>query len=226
MKSKNCLYSRKLLVGALSTNEEVLSVLSRDHTLPKIILEHLFLAKLKTTFTDKLPLMINPISGRVHTSYHHAVTATGRLSSSDHNLPFPVRHDNGRRIRRAFIASDGYCIMSAEYAQIALRIMAYLSKDAGLLKAFSCGIDIHCTTADEVFGVSVDKVTLEQRRETKVINFRLIYGISAFSLARKLGIAHREAKRYIECYFKRYPGILNYIKGTKQQASDRVLLQL
>ncbi|MEN0572016.1 DNA polymerase I [Serratia nevei] len=208
--------------GAPSTNEEVLAELSLDYPLPKVILEYRGLAKLKTTYTDKLPLMINPVSGRVHTSYHQAVTATGRLSSSDPNLQnIPVRNDEGRRIRQAFIAPEGYRIVAADYSQIELRIMAHLSQDEGLLKAFAEGKDIHRATASEVFGVPLDKVTGEQRRSAKAINFGLIYGMSAFGLARQLGIPRGEAQRYMDLYFERYPGVLDYMERTRQQASEQ-----
>lgn len=208
--------------GAPSTNEEVLAELALDYPLPKVILEYRGLAKLKTTYTDKLPLMINPVSGRVHTSYHQAVTATGRLSSSDPNLQnIPVRNDEGRRIRQAFIAPEGYRIVAADYSQIELRIMAHLSQDEGLLKAFAEGKDIHRATASEVFGVPLDKVTGEQRRCAKAINFGLIYGMSAFGLARQLGIPRGEAQRYMDLYFERYPGVLDYMERTRQQASEQ-----
>ncbi|BEO30623.1 MAG: DNA polymerase I [Serratia marcescens] len=208
--------------GAPSTNEEVLAELALDYPLPKVILEYRSLAKLKTTYTDKLPLMINPVSGRVHTSYHQAVTATGRLSSSDPNLQnIPVRNDEGRRIRQAFIAPEGYRIVAADYSQIELRIMAHLSQDEGLLKAFAEGKDIHRATASEVFGVPLDKVTGEQRRSAKAINFGLIYGMSAFGLARQLGIPRGEAQRYMDLYFERYPGVLDYMERTRQQASEQ-----
>ncbi len=208
--------------GAPSTNEEVLAELALDYPLPKVILEYRGLAKLKTTYTDKLPLMINPVSGRVHTSYHQAVTATGRLSSSDPNLQnIPVRNDEGRRIRQAFIAPAGYRIVAADYSQIELRIMAHLSQDEGLLKAFAAGEDIHRATAAEVFGLPLDKVTNEQRRSAKAINFGLIYGMSAFGLARQLGIPRGEAQRYMDLYFERYPGVLEYMERTRQQAASQ-----
>ncbi|MFJ7502394.1 DNA polymerase I [Serratia grimesii] len=208
--------------GAPSTNEEVLAELALDYPLPKVILEYRGLAKLKTTYTDKLPLMINPVSGRVHTSYHQAVTATGRLSSSDPNLQnIPVRNDEGRRIRQAFIAPEGYRIVAADYSQIELRIMAHLSQDKGLLKAFAAGEDIHRATAAEVFGLPLDKVTNEQRRSAKAINFGLIYGMSAFGLARQLGIPRGEAQRYMDLYFERYPGVLDYMERTRQQAASQ-----
>ncbi|HFR4115456.1 TPA: DNA polymerase I [Yersinia enterocolitica] len=208
--------------GAASTNEEVLAELALDYPLPKVILEYRGLAKLKSTYTDKLPLMINPVSGRVHTSYHQAVTATGRLSSRDPNLQnIPVRNEEGRRIRQAFIAPEGYRIMAADYSQIELRIMAHLSQDKGLLAAFAAGKDIHRATAAEVFGLSLEKVTNEQRRSAKAINFGLIYGMSAFGLARQLNIPRGEAQRYMDLYFERYPGVLEYMERTRKQAAEQ-----
>ncbi|WP_145514933.1 DNA polymerase I [Yersinia massiliensis] len=208
--------------GAASTNEEVLAELALDYPLPKVILEYRGLAKLKTTYTDKLPLMINPASGRVHTSYHQAVTATGRLSSRDPNLQnIPVRNEEGRRIRQAFIAPKGYRIMAADYSQIELRIMAHLSQDKGLLAAFAAGKDIHRATAAEVFGLPLENVTTEQRRSAKAINFGLIYGMSAFGLARQLNIPRGEAQRYMDLYFERYPGVLEYMERTRKQAADQ-----
>lgn len=208
--------------GAASTNEEVLAELALDYPLPKVILEYRGLAKLKSTYTDKLPLMINPVSGRVHTSYHQAVTATGRLSSRDPNLQnIPVRNEEGRRIRQAFIAPQGYRIMAADYSQIELRIMAHLSQDKGLLAAFAAGKDIHRATAAEVFGLPLEKVTNEQRRSAKAINFGLIYGMSAFGLARQLNILRGEAQRYMDLYFERYPGVLEYMERTRKQAADQ-----
>ncbi len=207
--------------GAPSTNEEVLEELAENHELPRVILEHRGLAKLKSTYTDKLPQMVNPLTNRVHTSYHQAVTATGRLSSRDPNLQnIPVRNDEGRRIRQAFIAPEGYCIMAADYSQIELRIMAHLSQDKGLLDAFEQGKDIHRATAAEVFGVLLEQVTSEQRRSAKAINFGLIYGMSAFGLSRQLGIPRGEAQRYMDLYFERYPGVLAYMERTRQQAAD------
>ena len=214
--------TKKTPGGAPSTSEEVLAELALDYPLPKVILEHRGLSKLKSTYTDKLPLMINPISGRVHTSYHQAVTATGRLSSSDPNLQnIPVRNDEGRRIRQAFIAPEGHRIVAADYSQIELRIMAHLSQDKGLLKAFAEGQDIHRATAAEVFGMALDKVTGEQRRSAKAINFGLIYGMSAFGLSRQLNIGAGEAKKYMDLYFERYPGVLQYMENTRQQASEQ-----
>ena len=208
--------------GAPSTNEEVLAELALDYPLPKVILEYRGLAKLKSTYTDKLPLMINPQSGRVHTSYHQAVTATGRLSSSDPNLQnIPVRNEEGRRIRQAFIAPKDHCIVAADYSQIELRIMAHLSKDEGLLKAFAEGKDIHKATAAEVFGTALDSVTGEQRRSAKAINFGLIYGMSAFGLSRQLNIPRKESQRYMDLYFERYPGVLEYMERTRTQASEK-----
>ncbi|MGV8927472.1 MAG: DNA polymerase I [Ewingella sp.] len=208
--------------GAPSTNEEVLAELALDYPLPKVILEYRGLAKLKSTYTDKLPLMINPHSGRVHTSYHQAVTATGRLSSSDPNLQnIPVRNEEGRRIRQAFIAPKDHCIVAADYSQIELRIMAHLSKDEGLLKAFAEGKDIHKATAAEVFGMPLDNVTGEQRRSAKAINFGLIYGMSAFGLSRQLNIPRKESQRYMDLYFERYPGVLEYMERTRTQASEK-----
>ncbi|WP_369789283.1 DNA polymerase I [Rouxiella sp. WC2420] len=208
--------------GAPSTNEEVLAELALDYPLPKVILEYRGLAKLKSTYTDKLPLMISAVDGRVHTSYHQAVTATGRLSSSDPNLQnIPVRNDEGRRIRQAFIAPEDYCIVAADYSQIELRIMAHLSKDAGLLKAFSEGQDIHRATASEVFSTALEKVSNEQRRSAKAINFGLIYGMSAFGLSRQLNIPRKESQRYMDLYFERYPGVLEYMERTRLQASEQ-----
>lgn len=208
--------------GAPSTNEEVLEELADNHELPRVILEHRSLSKLKTTYTDKLPLMVDPKTRRVHTSYHQAVTATGRLSSRDPNLQnIPVRTDEGRRIRQAFVARDGYCIMAADYSQIELRIMAHLSQDKGLLKAFAEGKDIHRATAAEVFGVPLDDVTADQRRSAKAINFGLIYGMSAFGLARQLGIPRGEAQRYMDLYFERYPGVLEYMARTREHAAEK-----
>ncbi|AIA69042.1 DNA polymerase I [Pectobacterium atrosepticum] len=212
---------KKTPKGAPSTNEEVLAELALDYPLPKLILEYRGLAKLKSTYTDKLPLMINPATKRVHTSYHQAVTATGRLSSSDPNLQnIPVRNDEGRRIRQAFIASKGYSIVAADYSQIELRIMAHLSGDKGLLNAFANGLDIHRATASEVFGIALDKVTSEQRRSAKAINFGLIYGMSAFGLSRQLNIPRSESQKYMNLYFERYPGVQDYMERTRQQAAE------
>ncbi|ORM62471.1 DNA polymerase I [Pantoea rodasii] len=214
--------TKKTPGGAPSTSEEVLAELALDYPLPKVILEHRGLSKLKSTYTDKLPLMINPITGRVHTSYHQAVTATGRLSSTDPNLQnIPVRNDEGRRIRQAFIAGADKRIVAADYSQIELRIMAHLSQDKGLLDAFAQGEDIHRATASEVFGVAFGKVSGEQRRSAKAINFGLIYGMSAFGLSRQLNIGAGEAKKYMDLYFERYPGVLRYMEETRAQAAEK-----
>ena len=208
--------------GAPSTSEEVLEELALDYPLPKVILEHRGLAKLKSTYTDKLPLMINPKTGRVHTSYHQAVAATGRLSSTEPNLQnIPVRNEEGRRIRQAFIAPKDYLIVSADYSQIELRIMAHLSRDKGLLTAFAEGKDIHRATAAEVFGLPLDSVSGEQRRSAKAINFGLIYGMSAFGLSRQLNIPRKESQKYMDLYFERYPGVLEYMERTRTQAKDK-----
>jgi DNA polymerase-1 len=208
--------------GAPSTSEEVLEELALDYPLPKVILEHRGLAKLKSTYTDKLPLMINPKTGRVHTSYHQAVAATGRLSSTDPNLQnIPVRNEEGRRIRQAFIAPEDYLIVSADYSQIELRIMAHLSRDDGLLSAFAEGKDIHRATAAEVFGLPLESVSGEQRRSAKAINFGLIYGMSAFGLSRQLNIPRKESQKYMDLYFERYPGVLEYMERTRRQAKEQ-----
>ncbi len=208
--------------GAPSTSEEVLEELALDYPLPKVILQYRGLAKLKSTYTDKLPLMINPKTGRVHTSYHQAVTATGRLSSTDPNLQnIPVRNEEGRRIRQAFIAPEDYVIVSADYSQIELRIMAHLSRDNGLLTAFADGLDIHRATAAEVFGLPLESVSGEQRRSAKAINFGLIYGMSAFGLSRQLNIPRKESQKYMDLYFERYPGVREYMERTRQQAKEQ-----
>jgi DNA polymerase-1 len=206
--------------GAPSTSESVLQQLAdQGHALPRIILEHRGLAKLKSTYTDKLPQMVNPSTGRVHTSYHQAVAATGRLSSSDPNLQnIPIRSEDGRRIRRAFIAADGYRLIAADYSQIELRIMAHLSGDERLLSAFAAGQDIHRATAAEVWGVPPQEVTSDQRRSAKAINFGLIYGMSAFGLARQLGIERGAAQEYVDLYFRRYPGVKDFMDRTREQA--------
>ena len=214
--------TKKTPGGAPSTSEEVLAELALDYPLPKVILEHRGLSKLKSTYTDKLPQMINPVSGRVHTSYHQAVTATGRLSSTDPNLQnIPVRNEEGRRIRQAFIAGTDKRIVAADYSQIELRIMAHLSQDKGLLEAFAQGEDIHRATAAEVFGSPLEKVSAEQRRSAKAINFGLIYGMSAFGLSRQLNIGAGEAKKYMDLYFERYPGVLRYMEKTRDQAASK-----
>lgn len=210
---------KKTPKGAPSTAEEVLQELALDYPLPKVIIEHRGLSKLKSTYTDKLPQMINPRTGRIHTSYHQAVTATGRLSSSDPNLQnIPIRTTEGRRIRQAFIAPEGYSIVAADYSQIELRIMAHLSGDQGLLTAFAEGKDIHRATAAEVFGVNLDQVSADQRRSAKAINFGLIYGMSAFGLAKQLGLGRNEAQAYIDHYFATYPGVQRYMDETRAQA--------
>jgi DNA polymerase-1 len=208
--------------GQPSTSESVLEELALDHELPRLILEHRGLSKLKSTYTDKLPEQICSKTGRVHTSYHQAVAATGRLSSSDPNLQnIPVRTEEGRRIRKAFIAPSGHSLLAADYSQIELRIMAHLSGDQGLLDAFARGEDIHKMTAAEVFGIKPDKVTTEHRRAAKAINFGLIYGMSAFGLAKQLGIGRGQARDYVELYFKRYPGVRKYMDQTREQAREQ-----
>ncbi|MFQ2102600.1 DNA polymerase I [Aeromonas sanarellii] len=210
---------KKTPKGAPSTAEEVLAELAETYELPQLLMEHRGLAKLKSTYTDKLPLMIKPQTGRVHTSYHQAVAATGRLSSTDPNLQnIPVRNEQGRRIRQAFIPCAGYKLVAADYSQIELRIMAHLSGDKGLLTAFAEGKDIHKATAAEVFGVALEAVTSDMRRSAKAINFGLIYGMSAFGLAKQLGIGRVEAQKYMDLYFERYPGVLEYMERTRQQA--------
>ncbi|WKE65448.1 DNA polymerase I [Gallaecimonas kandeliae] len=213
---------KKTPTGVPSVAEEVLQELALDHPLPKVIIEYRGLAKLKSTYTDKLPALIHPRTGRVHTSYHQAVTATGRLSSTDPNLQnIPVRTEEGRRIRQAFIAPKGRKILAADYSQIELRIMAHLSGDQGLLTAFAEGKDIHAATAAEVFGVALAAVTSEQRRRAKAINFGLIYGMSAFGLARQLDIGRGEAQGYMDTYFERYPGVLDYMEKTRHSAEEK-----
>lgn len=205
--------------GAPSTNEEVLEELAFSHELPKVLVEHRGLSKLKSTYTDKLPQMVNPQTGRVHTSYHQAVTATGRLSSSDPNLQnIPIRNEEGRRIRQAFIAREGFTVVAADYSQIELRIMAHLSQDQGLINAFTQGKDIHRSTAAEIFGLALDEVTSEQRRNAKAINFGLIYGMSAFGLSRQLGIGRADAQSYMDLYFKRYPGVQTFMHDIREKA--------
>ncbi|WP_258807752.1 DNA polymerase I [Pseudidiomarina sp. CB1] len=210
---------KKTPKGAPSTAEDVLQELALDYPLPDVIMKHRGLSKLKSTYTDKLPKMVNPRTSRIHTSYHQAVTATGRLSSSDPNLQnIPIRTEAGRRVRKAFTAPAGYRIMAIDYSQIELRIMAHLSQDKNLLEAFSKGRDIHKATASEVFGVALDEVTSEQRRRAKAVNFGLIYGMSAFGLARQLDIPRNEAQLYMDKYFERFPGVQDYMERTRQQA--------
>jgi len=213
---------KKTPKGAPSTAEEVLAELALDYPLPRLILDYRSLSKLKSTYTDKLPRRIDPDTGRVHTSYHQAVASTGRLSSSDPNLQnIPVRTAEGRRIRQAFIAPPGHKILAADYSQIELRIMAHLSGDEGLLRAFAAGEDIHRATAAEVFGVPLEAVTHEQRRSAKAINFGLIYGMSAFGLARQLGIPRQAAQEYVDLYFQRYPGVKAFMDRTRESARER-----
>lgn len=213
---------KKTPKGAPSTAEEVLVELALDYPLPKVLMEYRGLSKLKSTYTDKLPEMINSSTGRIHTSYHQAVTATGRLSSSDPNLQnIPIRSEEGRRVRKAFVAPAGYKLLAADYSQIELRIMAHLSQDKGLLEAFAAGKDIHRATAAEVFGMALDEVTGEQRRKAKAINFGLIYGMSAFGLAKQLGLGRNEAQQYIDTYFERYPGVKDYMDNTRAHAAEQ-----
>ncbi|EMY47167.1 DNA polymerase I [Glaesserella parasuis] len=214
---------KKTPKGAPSTNEEVLEELAQmGHQVPVLLIEHRGLSKLKSTYTDKLPQMINAQTGRVHTSYHQAVTATGRLSSSDPNLQnIPIRNEQGRRIRQAFIARDGYVILAADYSQIELRIMAHLANDANMIKAFAEGKDIHRSTAAEIFGVSLEAVTSEQRRSAKAINFGLIYGMSEFGLANQLGISRTDAKKYMELYFQRYPAVQQFMLDIREKAAEK-----
>lgn len=213
---------KKTPKGAPSTAEPVLAELALDHALPRLILDYRSLSKLKSTYTDRLPELINRRTGRIHTSYHQAVTATGRLSSSDPNLQnIPIRTEEGRRIRQAFIATEGYKLVAADYSQIELRIMAHLSGDEGLLNAFANGEDIHKATAAEVFGVPREAVNNDQRRSAKAINFGLIYGMSAWGLARQLGIGRDTAQAYVDRYFERYPGVLDYMDRTRKLAHEQ-----
>jgi DNA polymerase-1 len=213
---------KKTPKGAPSTAEDVLVELANDYELPAVLIEHRGLAKLKSTYTDKLPEMVDAATGRVHTSYHQAVTATGRLSSSDPNLQnIPVRTEEGRRIRQAFIAPLGRKIVAADYSQIELRIMAHLSSDAGLLHAFAHELDVHSATAAEVFDVALEAVNNDQRRKAKAINFGLIYGMSAFGLAKQIGVSRSEAQQYIDRYFARYPGVADYMDATRALAHEQ-----
>lgn len=213
---------KKTPKGAPSTSEDVLQELALEYPLPKKIMEYRGLTKLKNTYTDKLPKMINHRTGRVHTSYHQAITATGRLSSTDPNLQnIPIRNEEGRRVRQAFVPRKGNKFVAADYSQIELRIMAHLSGDKGLLDAFAHGKDIHKATASEVFGVPLDEVTTEQRRSAKAINFGLIYGMSAFGLAKQLNIPRNEAQKYMDLYFERYPGVLEYMDSTRESAKEK-----
>ena len=212
---------KKTPKGAPSTAEEVLQELALDYPLPKVILENRGLSKLKSTYTDKLPLLVSPKTGRVHTSYHQAVTATGRLSSTDPNLQnIPIRSEEGRKIRQAFIAPTDHKIVAIDYSQIELRIMAHLSDDPGLVSAFSKGLDVHKATAAEIFSVPLDEVTTNQRRSAKAVNFGLIYGMSAFGLAKQLDVPRYEAQEYMDKYFERYPNVQKYMEDTRQQATE------
>ncbi|HBA66733.1 MAG TPA: DNA polymerase I, partial [Methylococcaceae bacterium] len=213
---------KKTPTGQPSTDESVLQELAADYPLPRLILEHRTTSKLKSTYTDKLPQQVNPKTGRVHTSYHQAVAATGRLSSSDPNLQnIPIRTPEGRRIRQAFIAPPGYVLVAADYSQIELRIMAHLSGDAGLLAAFKQGRDIHSATAAEVFGVEPEQVTADLRRSAKAINFGLIYGMSSFGLAQQLGLTRGQAQSYIDMYFARYPGVKAFMDNIRELAKKQ-----
>lgn len=213
----------KTAKGQASTAEAVLAELAeQDFPLPKVLMQYRSLSKLKSTYTDRLPEQINPRTGRIHTSYHQAVAATGRLSSSDPNLQnIPIRTAEGRRIRQAFIAPPGYKLLAADYSQIELRIMAHLAKDEGLLHAFRNDLDVHRATAAEVFGVELSEVTTEQRRSAKAINFGLIYGMSAFGLAKQIGVDRKQSQAYIDRYFARYPGVLDYMERTRAQAAEQ-----
>ena len=213
---------RKTPKGQPSTSESVLQELAVDFPIVKDVLDFRTISKLKTTYTDKLPKMINESTGRVHTSYHQAVTATGRLSSSDPNLQnIPIRTKAGRRIREAFIASPGSQLLAADYSQVELRIMAHISKDKGLLASFQKELDIHSATAAEIFSINIDEVSNDQRRSAKAINFGLIYGMSAFGLSKQLNITRHEAQEYIDLYFARYPGVKKYMEETKAQAREK-----
>jgi DNA polymerase-1 len=212
---------RKTPTGQPSTAEDVLEELADAHPLPRLILEYRSIAKLRSTYTEKLPEQVNERTGRVHTSYHQAVAQTGRLSSTDPNLQnIPIRTPEGRRIRQAFVAPPGCVLLAADYSQIELRIMAHLSGDAGLLRAFAEERDVHQATAAEVFGVPLEAVTADQRRSAKAINFGLIYGMSAFGLARQLGVERGAAQRYVDLYFDRYPGVKRYMDETRARARD------
>jgi len=214
--------AKKTKTGVPSTAEDVLQELALNYPLPKLLLEYRGLAKLKSTYTDKLPLMVSQTTGRIHTSYHQAVAATGRLSSSDPNLQnIPIRTAEGRRIRKAFVAPKGYKIVAADYSQIELRIMAHLSNDKGLLDAFTNDLDVHKATAAEVFGVELEDVSADQRRNAKAINFGLIYGMSAFGLARQLNIARGDAQGYIDKYFERYPGVAEFMDEIRASAAEK-----
>jgi len=213
---------KKTPSGAPSTDEEVLEKLALDYPLPKTLLEYRSVSKLKSTYTDKLPRMVNPTTGRVHTTYGQAIAVTGRLASNDPNLQnIPVRTAEGRRIREAFVAPPGHLIVSADYSQVELRIMAHLSEDQGLLDAFARGDDVHRATAAEIFGREPGEVTAEERRYAKTINFGLIYGMSAFGLAQQLGLERATAQAYIDSYFARYPGVQRYMEATRALAREQ-----
>ena len=213
---------KKTPKGQPSTNEAVLQELALDYPLPQVILRYRSLSKLKSTYTDQLPKEVRPDTGRLHTSYHQAVAATGRLSSADPNLQnIPIRTEEGRRVRKAFVTEPGSLMIAADYSQIELRIMAHLSEDRGLVSAFNEGLDVHKATAAEVFGVSPEAVTTDQRRSAKAINFGLIYGMSAFGLAKQLNIARQDAQTYIDRYFERYPGVRQYMDETRQKAAEQ-----
>jgi DNA polymerase-1 len=213
---------KKTPTGQPSTAEPILQELALDFELPNLIMEHRGLSKLKSTYTDKLPLEINRTTGRIHSCFQQAVAATGRLSSTEPNLQnIPIRSAEGRKIRQAFVAAPGYKLLAADYSQVELRIMAHLSKDAGLLAAFANAQDVHRATAAEVFGVPVAEVTSEQRRRAKAINFGLIYGMSAFGLAKQLGIDRHDAQEYVDRYFERYPGVYDYMEKTREQSEEQ-----
>jgi len=208
--------------GQPSTNEEALEAIAEQHELPRVILEYRGLAKLRSTYTDKLPEMVNPDTGRVHTSYHQSGAATGRLSSSDPNLQnIPIRTDDGRRIRKAFVAPPGRKLLACDYSQIELRIMAHLSGDPGLIRAFEQGLDVHRATAAEVFGRALEEVTANERRAAKAINFGLMYGMSAFGLAKNLGIDRGQAQDYVSLYFSRYPAVRDFMERMREQAREQ-----
>ena len=213
---------KKTPTGQPSTGEDVLQELAPEYPIPRLILIYRSLSKLKSTYTDSLPEAINPRSGRVHTSYQQAITSTGRLSSSDPNLQnIPIRSEEGRKIRQAFIAPPGYKILAADYSQVELRIMAHLAQDPGLLQAFSQGLDVHRATAAEVYGVSLEMVSADQRRSAKAINFGLMYGMSSFGLSQQLGISRDEAQRHIEIYFQKYPRVREYMERARAQAAKQ-----
>jgi DNA polymerase-1 len=200
----------------------VLQELALDYELPSLIMEHRGMSKLKSTYTDKLPAQINPVTGRIHSRFQQAVAATGRLSSTDPNLQnIPIRSEAGRKIRQAFVAEKGYKLLAADYSQVELRIMAHLSGDKGLLDAFANAQDVHKATAAEVFGVELEEVSAEQRRRAKAINFGLIYGMSAFGLAKQLKIDRHDAQHYVDKYFERYPGVSDYMERTREQAEEQ-----